>query len=125
VWHHELRAAEDVDDIERPGLCSRLGQGSECRDPEDTPFVRVDRDALESLVDEIAEDPERWASLIRRCSDDRNPPRPAEDLLDLVVLGDADRSAALLEVEIGDRSRLLLAPRVLVRAVRQVAPSLT
>jgi hypothetical protein len=74
-------------------------------------------------VDEIAEDTERRPSLVRRRPDDGDASSVPENPLDLSVVRDADRSAVLGEIEVGDRSRLLLAPSPL-RIVAQVAPSL-
>ncbi len=122
--HDELRSAEDVDDVERPGLGNGLGKGPERRNREDAPLVRVDRYALESLVDEIAEDTERRTPFVRRRPDDGNPSSAPENRLDLGVASDLDRSAVLGEIEVGDRPRPVLASGVPLRIVAQVAPSL-
>ncbi len=84
-------SAEHVDDVERPGLGDGLGSVAERRNPQDAALVRVDRHALEALVDEVAEDAERrppWfddapTTAIRRApagsarSRRRRRPRPA------------------------------------------------
>ena len=56
VRHAQLRAAEDIDHVEAARRGDRLGQCSVGRHAEDIPLVRVDRDALEALLDQVAED---------------------------------------------------------------------
>ena len=93
--------------------------------PRHAPLVRVDRHAVEALADEEPEHPERGPGLRRRRAHDRDPPRRAQDRRDLVVVGDRDRPALLLEVEEGDRPlpRLAIGRPPLV--VGQLEPSLT
>ena len=65
VRHAQLGAAEDIDDVERAGRIDGLGQRPECRHAKDRPLRWIDRNALVALMDEIAEDAERRASLVR------------------------------------------------------------
>src|SRR4029450_7078999 len=53
--HAQLRAAEDVDDVEGPRRLERVAEAAEGRDAEDLMLARVDRDALVALVEEVAE----------------------------------------------------------------------
>src|SRR4051794_1059698 len=54
-----LGAAEDVDDVERSGRVERFAGRPERADPEDVALAWIDRHAVVSLVDEVAEDAER------------------------------------------------------------------
>jgi hypothetical protein len=64
-------------------------------------LIRVDRDALEAGLDQVAEDAERWPARVRRRADDRDPPRRPKGTLDPRVIQDRDRPASLLEIEEG------------------------
>jgi hypothetical protein len=61
------------------------------------------------LVQEVPEDAERRPGRVRRCADDRDPPGLAQDDLDAGVVEDADRAAALLEIQESARPIELLA----------------
>ena len=111
VRDDELGTPEDVDDIERTSRGGSLWERPECRDPEHVPLPGVDRDAVVALVDEVAEDAVRRPAGVRGGADDRDPPGRPKDLAGGLAVQDGDRAPALLEVEIGDRSRpLRLAP---------------
>jgi hypothetical protein len=124
VRHAQLGAAEDVDDVERPGRGDGLLEGPERGDAEDVAFERVHRHAFEALVDEVAEDPKRRPRRLRRGADDRDPAAGPEDRCDSAVVEEWDRSATLVEVEVGDRP-VALGATVGIVDVCQVAPSLT
>ena len=53
--HHELRSAEDVDEVERASCGDRRLQRRECRNPEHALFLRVDRHAVVTTLDEELE----------------------------------------------------------------------
>jgi len=125
VRYDQLGSAEYVDDVERSGSRNRLGYRREGGDPVNASFIRVDGDALEALVDEVAEHAERRPSFVRGRSDDRDPSRVPEQLLDLVVVRQCDRSAVLLQVEEVDRPLPRLAIGRALVPVRQLAPSFT
>ena len=100
---------------------------AERRDPEHAPLVRVDRDALEALVDEVPEHAERRPPLVRRrARRRRSAARPAEQLLD-----PARRRRPRPARDPPARSRKSIVRRcasrsaVRVAIVRQLAPSLT
>ena len=104
MWHAQLGAAEDIDHVERPGRVDGLGQRPERRDPKDRALVGIDWNAVEALVQEVAQYGERRPRGVRRGTNDRDPPRLAQDDLDGRVVEDPDRAATLLEVEEGARS---------------------
>ena len=54
----QLRAAEDIDELERAGRLDGLTEGGEGRYAEHRPLGRVDRDAVVALPDEVAEEAE-------------------------------------------------------------------
>ena len=105
----------------RPVSADGGGQGRVGRDAEDVGLVRVDRDALEALLDEVAEDAVRRTGAVRRCPDHGDPTGRAQDPLDARVVQDRDRPAPFLEVQEGrctiavvlviGRSRLTPGPR--------------
>ena len=101
----QLGSAEQVDDIDRALCVDRLAERSERRDAKDVAFGRVDRQALIALVDQVAKDAEGWPPRIRRRADDRDPVRRPEDLAGGIPVEHGNRSAALLEVEIGNGPR--------------------
>jgi hypothetical protein len=99
--HAELRATEHVDEVERTGGCDGVGQCRERRNALDLAFVRVDRDAVEPVSQQRGEDALRRPRGVGRGADDGDPSRRPQDPFDAVVVEDRDRTAALLEVEIG------------------------
>ena len=74
-------------------------QRPEGRHAEDVPLVRVDRDALEPLLDEVAEDAERRPRAVRRRPDHGDPAGRPQGSLDARVVQDRDRPAPFLEVQ--------------------------
>ena len=107
----QLGAPEDVDDVERAGRGHGLGERREGGHPEHLPLVRVDRDAFEALLDQVAEDAERRPPGIGRRTDDRDPAGRPQDLRDPGVVEERDRPAALLEVEEGALAAIALLAR--------------
>jgi hypothetical protein len=124
----QLGATEDIDDVERPGALGGLAERAEGRHAEDVSLIGVDGNALEALVDEVAEDAERGTRGVRRCAHDRDPARRAKEVGDAVVVQERDGAAAFVEVEErggpGALDRATLGSRTPVLG-RQVAPSLT
>jgi hypothetical protein len=130
VWHAQLGAPEDIDDVERPGPLDRGGEGRIRWDASNRQLVRVDRDAIESLSDEVAEDAVRRPTLVRRGADDSDPSRSPQQFGDLDVIEDRYRSASLLEIEvrggafsISPPACLIGFPSRLVVVLRQVVAS--
>ena len=105
--HDELGPAEHVDDLDGSGRVDRLAKRAKRRHAEDVALLRVHRDEVVPLVEEVAKDAERGAPGVRRGADDRDPTRPAEQLARRVTVEDRDRPKALLQVEVRDRSRPL------------------
>jgi hypothetical protein len=98
----QLRTPKDVDDVESAGRGDRLAERPKRGDPEYLALVGVDGDTFVALVDEVAEDPERRATDIRRGADDGDPSRSPEEIGNPVVVEERNRATPLLEVEIGD-----------------------
>jgi hypothetical protein len=108
----------------------RFGQAPERGDAEHVLLVRVDRNAVEPLADQVAEHSERGPALRRGCADHRDATCGSKDVRDLLVVGQRYRASAFLSVEDVDRPTPLFArntaPFGLIGLVgRQVAPSLT
>ncbi len=103
---------EDVDHVDRAGGGDRFGDGREGGHALDLALVRVDRDAVEALGQEMAEDRERGPAGVRGCPDDRDPPGRPECPFDARVVEDRDGPAALDEIEVGGRTIALLARQV-------------
>ena len=80
--------------------------------PRTSRLVRVDRHAVEALLDEVAEDAERRPRPVRRRPDDGDPAGRPQRPLDARVVEDRDRPAAFLEVEVGGGPVALLACQV-------------
>ncbi len=108
----QLRAPEHVDHVERTARLDRLGDRPERRHAEDRRHVRVDRNAIEPLVEQESEDPERRSVRIVRGADDRDPARRRKHPRDPGVVEHGHRPAALLEVQEGGRAVALLACQV-------------
>lgn len=101
VRYAQLGASEDIDHLERTGRGDRLRDRPERRNTQEIADVRVDRHALEALVDQIAEDRVRRPAPVPGRADDSDAPSRPEDAFDPTVVEDRDGSAPLLEVEEG------------------------
>ena len=108
-----------------PVASAASAQRPEGRHPEHAALVRVHRNALEALVDEVAEDAERRPALPRRGAHHGDAPGAPEDPRDLRVVSDRNRPASLLEIQVRDRPATFLPVGVAPGVVRQLAPSLT
>lgn len=103
MWDAQFGAPEHVDQVERTGRRDRRGDRPEGRNPKDGPFVRVDRDAVVALSDEVAEDPEGRPGLVRRRAHDCDATARPKQLGDPIVVEQRDRATGLGEVEERDR----------------------
>src|SRR5204863_3639859 len=82
VGDAQVRAAEDVDDVERAGCGDGVGERGKGREAGDLRLVRVDRDTVVASPDEGPEDPERGPRPVRRRADDRDSLRRSKERLD-------------------------------------------
>jgi hypothetical protein len=99
VWDAELRSPEHIDHVKRPGRFDRLRERSKRRDAHHVALVRVDRDAVEALEREVAEDAEGRPTQVSGSTDDGDPSGGAQDPIDVGRVEDRDRTATLLQVE--------------------------
>ncbi len=98
VRNTQLGAPEDVDHVERAGRSHGFSERAMGRDAEDVSLVRIDRHALEALLDQVAEDGVRRSPAIRGRPDDRDPPGRPEQTRDPGVIEYRDRTSTLLEI---------------------------
>ena len=64
MWNAQVRPPEHVHHLEWTARLDRLGDGRESRHAEDGPHVWVHRNAIEALVEQEPENPERRPVLI-------------------------------------------------------------
>jgi hypothetical protein len=116
-------APEDVDHLERARRGDRLSEAGKGGDPEHLNLVGVDRDAIEPLPVEEAEDAEGWTGRVGRRPDHGDPTGRPKGTLDPGVVEDGDRPAPLFEIEELGRLLTLPAARLPGLVLRQVAAS--
>ena len=97
--HRQLRAAEDVHDVERPAGGDGLVERPEGADAEHVAHVGVDRHALVALGLQVAHDRVRRPVGVRRGADHGDPPCSAEQVDGAGLVEHGYRARALLEVE--------------------------
>ena len=99
VRRAELGPPEDIDYVERARFPGRVGKRWVRGDSHDRTFIRIHRNAVEALLDQVAKYGVRLPAVIRRRSHDRDPVRGTQDVLDLGVVEDRDRTTTLGKIQ--------------------------
>ena len=108
----QLGTPEHVDELEWSGGRHRRLDRREGGDTEDLVDVRVDRHAIEVLVEQVAEDAERGPVRVVGRTDDRDPSGGSQSRGDGGGVQRRDRTVSFLEIEERGRPIALLAGQV-------------